>query len=101
MKRILIITGPGGDAQGWGDLNVTKTLCEALNAKGKSAEIAYVKNRGDFMAAINDNRYDIVWSALYHISDKADMIGLRARTRAPGWRIFWITSRSPTSALMH
>ena len=30
MKKILIITGPGGDAQGWGDLKVTEQLCEAL-----------------------------------------------------------------------
>jgi len=25
MGKILIITGPGGDAQGWGDLDVTRT----------------------------------------------------------------------------
>jgi len=40
MKRVLIITGPGGDAQGWGNLEVTKTLSDALNSDGKSSEIA-------------------------------------------------------------
>ena len=76
MKKILIITGPGGDAQGWGDLSVTETLRDALNANGKSAEIAFVNTMGDFMQAINGNSYDIVWSALYYISDKEDIIGL-------------------------
>jgi len=76
MTRILIITGPGGDAQGWGNLEVTKTLCDALNTKGKSAEIAFVETMTDFMAAIEDRKYDIVWSALYYISDREDIIGL-------------------------
>jgi D-alanine-D-alanine ligase len=76
MKRILIITGPGGDAQGWGDLAVTETLCEALNADGKSARIAFVNTMDDFMRAIDGNTYDIAWSALYYISDKEDIIGL-------------------------
>jgi D-alanine-D-alanine ligase len=76
MKRILIITGPGGDAQGWGDLEVTKTLCEALNSIGKSAEIAFVKTMDDFKRVINGNTFDIAWSALYYISDKTDIIGL-------------------------
>lgn len=76
MKRVLIITGPGGDAQGWGNFDVTKTLCGALNANGKTAEIAFVKTMDDFMQAINGNTFDIVWSALYYISDKEDIIGL-------------------------
>ena len=76
MKKILIITGPGGDAQGWGNLDVTKTLCDVLNANGKSAEIAFVETMDDFMQAINSNTFDIVWSALYYISDKEDIIGL-------------------------
>jgi D-alanine-D-alanine ligase len=76
MKRILIITGPGGDAQGWGDLAVTETLCEALNTGGKSAKIVFVKTMDDFMRAIEENTYDIAWSALYYISDKEDIIGL-------------------------
>ncbi len=76
MKRILIITGPGGDAQGWGNLSVTETLCDALNADGKSAQIAFVKTMDDFMRAIEGSAYDIAWSALYYISAKEDIIGL-------------------------
>jgi D-alanine-D-alanine ligase len=76
MKKILIITGPGGDAQGWGDLSVTETLRDALNFNGLSAEIAFVTTMDDFMRAIGGNTYDIVWSALYYISEKEDIIGL-------------------------
>jgi D-alanine-D-alanine ligase len=76
MKKILIITGPGGDAQGWGDLGVTETLCGALNGNGKSAQIAFVNTMDDFMKAIDNNSYDIVWSALYYISEREDIIGL-------------------------
>ncbi len=76
MKRVLIITGPGGDAQGWGDLSVTETLCKALNSDGKSAEIVFVETMGDFVRALSSKSYDIVWSALYYISDKEDIIGL-------------------------
>ena len=76
MKRILIITGPGGDAQGWGNLEVTQTLCEALNSDGKSAEIAYVTSMDEFVKAIDTHHYHMVWSALYYITDKEDIIGL-------------------------
>jgi D-alanine-D-alanine ligase len=76
MKRILIITGPAGDAQGWGDLSVTETLCDALNANGKSAKMVFVRTMDEFMGAIADNTYDIAWSALYYISEKEDIIGL-------------------------
>ncbi len=76
MTKILLITGPAGDAQGWGDLDVTKTLCEALNTGDKSAEIAFVETMADFNRAIEDKRYDMVWSALYYISDREDIIGL-------------------------
>ena len=76
MKRVLIITGPGGDAQGWGNLEVTQTLSEALNSDGKSSEIAFVNTMDDFLKAIDNHSYDIVWSALYYISEKEDIIGL-------------------------
>ncbi len=76
MKRLLIITGPGGDAQGWGNLDVTQTLCDALNTDGKTAEIAYVNTMVEFLNAIDTHQFDMVWSALYYITDKEDIIGL-------------------------
>jgi len=76
MHRILILTGPGGDAQGWGDLNVTRTVAEALNGANLSAEIAYVEDTGAFLAAVGRRDFDIVWSALYHVSEQVDTIAL-------------------------
>jgi D-alanine-D-alanine ligase len=76
MHRILILTGPGGDAQGWGDMAVTRHVAEALNAGPFSAAIAYVETAGDFHAAMARRDFDLVWSALYHISGRTDTVGL-------------------------
>jgi len=70
------MTGPGGDAQGWGNHEVTQALCAALNADGKMAEIAYVNTMDDFLMAIDTHQFDMVWSALYYITEKEDIIGL-------------------------
>ena len=82
MKRVLIITGPGGDAQGWGDMQVTQHICDAINANGKSAQIAYVESLDDFTRAVRTSRFDIIWSALYHASPKADVIGMSENDEA-------------------
>ena len=76
MKKILIITGPAGDAQGWGDLEVTRQLRDSLSSAGKTAEIVFVETKQAFLDAIEAKSYDIIWSALYHISSRADIVGL-------------------------
>jgi len=76
MKKILILTGPAGDAQGWGNLDVTNQLCETLNTDNRSAEIVFLKTKQEFMDAIENKSYDIIWSALYHISSKAEIVGV-------------------------
>lgn len=76
MKKILIMTGPGGDAQGWGDMKVTSAMCEILNQIGIATEIAYVETVDEFNRAINNATYDIVWSALYYLTGRADIIAI-------------------------
>ena len=76
MKKILLITGPAGDAQGWGDIKVTEEIAKAIRASGKDAEIAFVTTMEEFHTAIETKKFDIVWSALYHISDKSETIGM-------------------------
>lgn len=76
MKKILLITGPAGDAQGWGDLSVTKEIARAIKGSGKDAEIAFVSTMDEFFTAIETKKFDIAWSALYHISDKSETIGM-------------------------
>ncbi|MBT3176682.1 MAG: ATP-grasp domain-containing protein [Desulfobacula sp.] len=76
MKKILLITGPAGDAQGWGDLKVTQSIKQAIDDSGKSAQIAFVNNMAEFYSSLEKNRFDIAWSALYHISEKSETIGM-------------------------
>lgn len=76
MKKVLLITGPAGDAQGWGDLAVTEEVCKAIQKSGKHAEIAFVSSMAEFYSALDSRSYDILWSALYHISGKSETIGM-------------------------
>lgn len=76
MKKVLLITGPAGDAQGWGDLSVTESICQAIKDSGHDAEIAFVNSMDEFYQAIEEKEYDIIWSALYHISSKSETIGM-------------------------
>lgn len=73
--RVLLLTGPGGDAQGWGDLHVTESIADAARATGHPATIAFVNTEAEFHAAISAGGYDIVWSALYYITDNEKFIG--------------------------
>jgi D-alanine-D-alanine ligase len=82
MPRVLIVTGPAGEAQGWGDLKVTQNVCDAVNATRNTACIAYVENMRDFKKAIAQGGFDIVWSALYHASARVEFIGLSAAADA-------------------
>ncbi|MCD4718247.1 MAG: ATP-grasp domain-containing protein [Desulfobacula sp.] len=76
MKKVLIITGPAGDAQGWGDITATQSIKKAIDDSGKSAKIAFVNNMDEFYSSLEENNFDIVWSALYHISGKSETIGM-------------------------
>ena len=77
MRKVLIVTGPGGDAQGWGDMKVTETMCGTLNSGGLAAEIAYVTTPDEFRKAISIETTTSSGSALYYISQRGDIIGLR------------------------
>lgn len=73
--RVLLLTGPGGDAQGWGDLKVTEAVAEAATAVGHPATIAFVDTESAFVRAIDAGGFDIVWSALYYITANEAFIG--------------------------
>ena len=73
--RVLLLTGPGGDAQGWGDMSVTKSVADAAAAAGHPARIAFVETEQDFLRIIDEGGFDIVWSALYYITPNEKFIG--------------------------
>jgi D-alanine-D-alanine ligase len=76
--RILLLTGPGGDAQGWGDMKVTESVRQAAESLGHPTRIAYVADEGAFFSLLDKPDFDIVWSALYHISPNEAFIGRNA-----------------------
>jgi D-alanine-D-alanine ligase len=74
-NRLLLLTGPGGDAQGWGDLDVTRAVRDAAEAVGYTARIEWVDTESDFYRVLEKRDFDIVWSALYHITANDRFIG--------------------------
>jgi D-alanine-D-alanine ligase len=76
--RIVLLTGPGGDAQGWGDLKVTEYVRAAAEAAGHPTRISYASEESEFFALIDRPDFDIVWSALYHLTPNEKFIGLNA-----------------------
>ncbi len=76
--RVLLLTGPGGDAQGWGPMDVTRSMAEAIEASGYAAHIAFVESEAEFFAALDRGGFDIVWSALYQVSANEKYIGTSA-----------------------
>lgn len=73
--RLLLLTGPGGDAQGWGDLEVTRSIRDAAEASGYPTSIAWVETEADFMRALDAGGFDLMWSALYHVTPNERFIG--------------------------
>lgn len=75
-KKILLVTGPAGEFQGWGNLKTTELIKEAIEYSGKEAKIVYVESAKQFLDGLKKNTFDIVWSALYHLSQKSGSVGV-------------------------
>ena len=77
MKHeVLLVTGPGGDAQGWGNMAVTEILNETINSLGVKSSIAFVNNREEFDRIMDKSDCDLVWSSLYYLSEREDIVGI-------------------------
>jgi len=76
--KIVLLTGPGGDAQGWGDMKVTESMRQATESLGHPTRIAYVADETAFFRLVDRPDFDIVWSALYHITPNEKFIGHNA-----------------------
>ena len=74
-REVLLITGPGGDAQGWGNMAVTEVLNDTINRLGVKCSIAFVNNRKEFDEVMDKATCDLVWSSLYYLSDREDIVG--------------------------
>ena len=85
MKRnVVLVTGQAGDAQGWGHMHVTEAIQEALLASGFGCRIVCAENPDELKKGLDEQPFDLVWSALYFFSARADIIG------AAGEDIVWV-----------
>lgn len=75
MKKIVLVTGQAGDAQGWGDMRVTEAIRDAIVASGLDCRILCAENPGELKQGLDAEPCDLVWSALYFFSSRADIIG--------------------------
>ena len=73
---VVLVTGAGGDAQGWGNMQVTEAVREAIIANGYDCRIVLAENREEMERGISEGKCSIVWSSLYFFSDREDIIGI-------------------------
>lgn len=73
---VVLVTGAGGDAQGWGNMQVTEAVKAAIIANGYDCRIVLAENREEMEKGIKEGKCSIVWSALYFFTDREDIIGI-------------------------
>lgn len=83
MRRIIVdkpcvvlVTGAGGDAQGWGNMQVTESVRDAILANGYDCRIVLAENRNEMEKGLKSGPCSIVWSSLYFFSSREDIIGI-------------------------
>ena len=77
QKRcVVLLTGAGGDAQGWGNMSVTEAVRDAVLANDLDCRIIEAENRQEMERKLAEGACDIVWSSLYFFSDREDIIGI-------------------------
>ena len=85
-KEVVLVTGQAGDAQGWGNMHVTEAIRDALTASGFGCRIVCAENPDELRRGLDERPFDLVWSALYFFSARADIIG------AAGEDIVWVAN---------
>ena len=74
--NIVLVTGPGGDAQGWGNMHVTEAVRDAICANGHECRVVWAEDRAQLEAELKKAPVSLVWSSLYFFSDRADIVGI-------------------------
>ena len=75
---VVLLTGAGGDAQGWGNMQVTEAVRDAVIANGYDCRIVVAENRAELEKVLAEGRCSIVW-------------------RRSGSLTCWMNCTSPTS----
>lgn len=75
MKKIMLVTGEAGDAQGWGNMHVTHAVQNAILAHGYDCNVLQTDTPDGLREGLDEYCPDIVWSSLYFFSSSSDIIG--------------------------
>lgn len=75
---IVLVTGSGGDAQGWGNMAVTEAVRDAIEANGFACRIVTAESRSEMEQGLKAGPCSVVWSALYFFTTRSDIIGIPA-----------------------
>ncbi len=73
---VVLLTGSGGDAQGWGNMSVTEAVFGAVKANGFDCRIVTAESRKEMEAGLQSGPCSLVWSALYFFSPRSDIIAI-------------------------
>jgi len=73
---VVLVTGAGGDSQGWGNMQVTEAVRAAVCASGRDCRVVWADDRETMLKGLQSGPCDIVWSSLYFFSDRADIVGI-------------------------
>ena len=74
--NIVLVTGPAGDAQGWGDMHVTEAVRNAILAGGYECRVVLADNRAELESELKKAPVSLVWSSLYFFSAREDIVGI-------------------------
>ena len=74
-KKLVLVTGQAGDAQGWGNMHVTEAVRDAVLASGIDCRILWAESPAELEKGLSAEPCDLVWSSLYFFSSRADIIG--------------------------
>jgi len=75
--KILLVTGPASEAQGWGDAQTTEFIRATLEASGRDIEVLHVQDLDGLLRGLDKIRFDLAWSSIYQISNNTEFIGLK------------------------
>ena len=73
--KVILVTGEGGDAQGWGNMHVTEEVCASIKRNGHDCEIVCAETPDELEQGLAKAGRGLVWSALYFFSGKSEIIG--------------------------
>ncbi|MBO5724852.1 MAG: hypothetical protein J6S58_08500 [Lentisphaeria bacterium] len=76
IPTVVLLTGSGGDAQGWGNMDVTNEVRKAVESNGFRCRIVLAETPEEMKAGLQAGPCSIVWSSLYFFSGRADIVGL-------------------------